>query len=104
MEKIITYKVHDQLFDHEETALCFEAVMLLRTMICQDVYEELCDSMLYTDDQLDILLNLIEEKYNRHQIPIEYIIADWRGGKLDFSNLTINQVRGFVEDKMSEIA
>ena len=102
MKKLITYEVHGQLFDHEETALCFQATMLMRTMVCQDVYEESCEAMLYTDDQLDIILNLIEEKFNQYQVPIEYIINDWRGGKVDFSKLTINQVRGYVEDKMND--
>ena len=103
MEKIITYKVSGQLFDHEETALCFEAIMLMRTMVCRDPYQESCEAMFYTDEQLEILLDLIETKYNKYQIPIEYIISDWRGGKINFSKMTINQIRGFVEDKMSEI-
>ena len=108
MKKITTYEVHGRMFDYEPTALCFEAIMLMRTMLYKDVYtsdksEEVCDSMMYTDEQSDILLDLVASKYNQYQVPIDSIISDLKNGKLDFNDLTVNQIRGYIEDKMDEI-
>ena len=101
MKKIITYEVYGEIFDYEPTALCFEATMVLRAMLTKDAYEGR-EPMTYTDEQVKILLSLIVTQYEQYQVPVESIVSDWRNGRIDFSSLTVNQIRCSIEDKMND--
>ena len=100
MKRIITYETYGETFVDESVAMCFEATMVLRALtLCKEE-----DKALHTAEQEVVILDLIMSKYNQYQVPIKPVIDDWREGELDFNDLTIGEIREYVENKTDEVA
>ena len=99
MKRITTYETYGETFADDNVAMCYEGTMILRDMMFSED-----DKVLFTEAQCNIILDLIISRYDQYKVPILPIINEWKSGELDFNNLTISQIREYVENKTDEVA